>query len=203
MPNAGDIKLGRELGKSYQADRKFIWRECIDCGEGRWVRLVRGAPERARCYRCCSKQHVTCATETDLAYAAGLIDGDGSVIIGKFKARSQRQSGYRLTVSVGMCDMIAPAWFHTNFGGRFNNYDRPNVKYRRVYIWNITDSKAAELLRLLLPYLKTKRVQAEVAIEYQELKMAKKAAYTYRKPEAFLKAEAAFAERMHQLNQGK
>lgn len=138
--------------------------------------------------------------DTDLAYAAGIIDGEGTILITHYKERPNRQAGYRVVVEVGMCDSAVPMWLYAKFGGRLKDYERPNIKHRRVYRWNNADSKAVEFLRLILPYLKTKKAQAEIAIEYQEIKLLNRTKYTYRKPLVFLQVEAILAEKVHKLN---
>jgi hypothetical protein len=140
--------------------------------------------------------------DTDLAYAAGLIDGEGSIAITRYKARPKRQEGYRVNVQIGMCDAVAPMWMQLKFGGTCKGYDRLEITHRRVYRWQLADSRAVELLALLLPYLKTKRVQAEIALEYQRVKMENRKNYIHRKPLVFLEAEAILAGRVSKLNQG-
>jgi len=51
MPELGEIKKGREIGKSgpYQA---YIWHSCVDCGEERWVQYKKGKPVSERCFTC-------------------------------------------------------------------------------------------------------------------------------------------------------
>jgi hypothetical protein len=141
--------------------------------------------------------------ETDLAYAAGIIDGEGCILITHYKPYRKRRGGYRLVVELGMCDEVAPMWFFVTFGGRCKGYDRIlHTKYRKVNRWNQTDSKAAEFLRLILPYLKTKRAQAEIALEYQELKMSNRLKYPVPspKPLVFLQAEAILSGKVRALN---
>jgi hypothetical protein len=142
--------------------------------------------------------------ETDLAYAAGIIDGEGTILITHHKALPGRcQEGYRVVVEFGMCDATAPMWFLVTFGGRCKGYDRILHRHcRMVYRWNQTDSKAAEFLRLILPYLKTKKAQAEIALEYQDLKRSNRLKYPIpsRKPLAFLQAEAILSAKVKALN---
>jgi len=54
MPNIGDIKRGREIGFPSQRSN-FLYHACVDCGKERWVRLVKGEPQRKRCTRCSQK----------------------------------------------------------------------------------------------------------------------------------------------------
>lgn len=54
MPEAGEIRRGREIGyKSRKA--KYIFAACIDCGKCRWVQLVKGKASHLRCLPCENK----------------------------------------------------------------------------------------------------------------------------------------------------
>lgn len=140
--------------------------------------------------------------EADKAYAAGLIDGEGTILITHYKPWRNRHEGYRLVVELGMCDSVAPMWLQLRFGGRLKQYSRPKTTMRPVYRWNLTDSKAAAFLTAIMPYLKTKRAQAEIAVEYQAMKVSNRFQFTYRKPDVFLEAEAVLAMRVKSLNHG-
>ena len=48
MPFIGQIKRDANY-------RKYIWIECIDCGEGKWTVLLHGQPQSPRCRRCAPK----------------------------------------------------------------------------------------------------------------------------------------------------
>lgn len=49
MPNIGDIKRAKEIGKNRRC--KYIWVACCDCGLERWVRLEKGCYD-IRCLGC-------------------------------------------------------------------------------------------------------------------------------------------------------
>ena len=50
MPKIGDTARGRDIGR--QKDHKYIYAECVKCGERRWVRSEDGEPRADRCKRC-------------------------------------------------------------------------------------------------------------------------------------------------------
>jgi hypothetical protein len=50
MPVLGEIKKGKEIGKSYYA--KFIWLACDFCGKERWVELNKTHSTTPRCSSC-------------------------------------------------------------------------------------------------------------------------------------------------------
>lgn len=58
MPQLGEIKYGREIGKkTYTA--KFTWRACRKCGKERWVRTNGGRPLSGLCGSCSNRKTMT------------------------------------------------------------------------------------------------------------------------------------------------
>lgn len=57
MATLSEIRTGRELGRDgSQRTHKFIWHICLDCGRGRWTRLIKGKSESLYCSLCRDKQ---------------------------------------------------------------------------------------------------------------------------------------------------
>ena len=110
-------------------------------------------------------------SEIDLAYAAGIIDGEGCIGIWRDATRTRRR-GYCITlrVKVDMVDFVVPTWLKTKFGGSLRLSHKKGNR-RDQYSWLLTARQARDFLGLVLPYLKTKRTHAEVAIEFQNLKV--------------------------------
>ena len=53
MPQIGELKLAKEIG--YKSIGYVIWRQCIDCGNTRWVKARRKQPQSIRCQSCTVK----------------------------------------------------------------------------------------------------------------------------------------------------
>jgi len=53
MPEIGEIRKGREIGKLVA--HRYIWHACIDCGKERWVILRGGTSCHLRCCSCANK----------------------------------------------------------------------------------------------------------------------------------------------------
>jgi len=53
MPEIGEIRRGREIGKDYYG--RYIWCACERCGKERWVALRRGIPRSHFCYVCANR----------------------------------------------------------------------------------------------------------------------------------------------------
>ena len=101
----------------------------------------------------------------DIAYAAGLFDGEGCVHIQRKK--SATRSHYELFAAINMTDPRAVRQLHATFGGHFKSR-RPTLRstHRPLHGWTITTQKAADFLTAILPYLIVKKEEVEVALAY-------------------------------------
>jgi hypothetical protein len=100
-------------------------------------------------------------TPVDLAYAAGIVDGEGS--IGWYKPKTSKAT-YRVRFSVAMTDIEGPAHMAALFGGRIYEQGRKTGVGKIIYVWQLTCKDAANALEILKPYLKIKANKAELAI---------------------------------------
>jgi hypothetical protein len=106
-------------------------------------------------------------TNEELAYSAGIIDGEGYIGITKHSERRRKKNTfyYTIMVKVGMTDKEAVDFLYKLFGGYLYLEKRKDVK--DVWIWSIVGiKKVAPILRLLLPYLKVKNTQADILLTY-------------------------------------
>ena len=108
--------------------------------------------------------------DTDCAYAAGFVDGEGSIAVWR-ESRPKNNSGYRYraAVEVSNTDVEIIQWFKENFGGHICQTNRKNVvnkKHKPLYRWICKTSEVGEFLDKILPYLQVKQKQAEVVQQY-------------------------------------
>ncbi len=112
--------------------------------------------------------------KTDLAYAAGIIDGDGCIYIDRFKDKKKKHGLYTYVLRVKVCqsDNQAVIWLSETFGGSWREYPYHKYKYsankKPLFIWQINNMKAVELLKIIKPYMKIKIKQAETGIQYED-----------------------------------
>jgi len=142
----------------------------------------------------------------DLAYTAGIIDGEGCISICKHSSPTSRyRYRYDLRVDVGMCEELIPMWLYMHFGGNLRNHKGRKPSHRPVYHWQIASKQAQHFLELILPYLKTKRPQAELAITFQKGKSVPRGTYTRKKfkPIVVLEAEGVLANKLKELHNGQ
>ncbi len=100
--------------------------------------------------------------ELDLSYLAGFFDGEGSINL-LTRKRNKWNTEYQITVAIGQKDGATLDWIKDNFGG--NVY---LVKRDGSFFWACSNRQAKLFLEKLLPYLRYKKPQAELALTYFE-----------------------------------
>jgi hypothetical protein len=114
---------------------------------------------------------------TVLAYVAGLFDGEGSIVIGVSKPKKDRKNpSYWLQVGITNTDKELIDWLHARFGGHIsdNSHCPSRKRQRPCWAWRIIGNQAREFLTEIIPYLRTKKQQAEIAIAFQEYMSSQK-----------------------------
>lgn len=103
-------------------------------------------------------------TDAQCAYAAGIIDGEGSIA-----AYKKPNSGYQLRVRVAMITPSVPYWLLDNFEGSVNKAKRTNPNEITIYTWSIYSERAKDFICLIAPYLVEKWEQADQALKFPTL----------------------------------
>lgn len=117
-------------------------------------------------------------SEIDNAYTAGLFDGEGSVSI--LKARrsnpNYKCAQHILCLTCTNTHKETIEWLSETYGASkaLRKRQRNHPKWKDAYGWTISAIKALEFLKLIYPYLKIKKEQARIAIEFQTSKMEKR-----------------------------
>lgn len=115
--------------------------------------------------------------EVDLAYAAGLFDGEGSVgVCWRVQAKKSTMKTYAVKASVAMIDQPTILWLVATFGGHYDQTCKTksgNIIHR----WTLHARKAADFLELISPYLKLKQDRAEAAIKLARMKRSRGAVH--------------------------
>lgn len=103
----------------------------------------------------------------DRAYLAGILDGEGTFAVGvAFAARSVNPSHY-FRVSISNCDEGLMAWL-ADIGGTVKRVR--HFANRPVLSWSVAGDNAFTFTRAVLPYLRIKRGQAELALRLEALR---------------------------------
>lgn len=140
--------------------------------------------------------------ETDIAYLAGIIDGEGSITINRNTKYTNGRVSLRPKVTVSMTHepTIAHIWSIGNASGNHWIDRRRTGVNHYVAEWRYQD--AARILRELMPYLITKREQAKLMIELCELREENQHAGTRDISENYKKQEL-IASKIKLLNASK
>lgn len=107
-----------------------------------------------------------------LAYLAGIVDGEGSIYIGNFSSNPKTGTlHYQTNMEVTNTDENLINWLKETFGGRINKYtfkQLPKNSRRPVFRWIVSGELIAYLCNLIQPYLVIKRAQCEIMLKMRE-----------------------------------
>lgn len=113
-------------------------------------------------------------SDIDKAYIAGLVDGEGSIMITK-QMPTSRVSGnvtpqYMFRVSVSNTHKGVLDWLHSKCGGELtdNGYIGGKGGHRLVYEWRIKGQSAIDFIQDIRDFLRIKPAQAWLALEARE-----------------------------------
>ena len=93
--------------------------------------------------------------------------------------KNRRSPIYRIECKVGMCNLYIPQLFKFHFGGAIH-YRASYRNNSESWHWCVSLRIAHNFLQIILPYLRLKKAEAELAIDFQKRKMGKE--YRGRKP---------------------
>lgn len=102
--------------------------------------------------------------KTDLAYIAGIIDGDGCIFTNLHRSTKH----YEVGISIQMIDEAPIHFIYSLFGGNISSYIETD-NGRTVYRLQFKNYKAEPLLQAIKPYLLIKKSRAEIAIRMLNL----------------------------------
>jgi len=141
--------------------------------------------------------------DVDLAYYAGLVDGEGSIVIYLHnKTKNVRGYRYILHMAISNNDREIFEPLKAEFGGCISKWPcPPELLGKRLDHWRfgISQRKCASFLEQLAPYLRIKRKQAELALEFQR-HMQPNATHAKILTDEEHRIRESFSERMRALN---
>jgi len=100
--------------------------------------------------------------KTDLAYAAGIFDGEGHIGITRHSNGS-----LSVKVQIGNTNEWLLQWFKFALGGRVmlqNDRRAEKLGWKPIYHWYLRADEIQDFLKIIYPYLKIKKAQAEIVI---------------------------------------
>lgn len=120
-------------------------------------------------------------TKTTIAYLAGVLDSDGTIGIKRntYAMRVTRdctQPTYSERIHIRQVSREAVDVFSDTFGGNVGIEDSSCKFGKPLFRWGCTDRKAALCLKVLLPFLRIKRRQADNCLALRAIKEQSKKA---------------------------
>ena len=107
-----------------------------------------------------------------LAYLAGIVDGEGSIYIGNFSSNPKTGVPYYQTnIQVTNTDEKLIDWLYQTFGGLKSTRTRkqmPHNSRKQVYMWTASGDRVTHLCEEILPYLICKTRQAQIMLEMRK-----------------------------------
>ena len=101
----------------------------------------------------------------DIAYIAGFFDGEGCV---RIKRANQGGNSYYVWVAITNSNKEILDYVAEIFGGSVRRAEKRVNKI--IYHFLITSSEATDMLKTMVGFLKEKKEQAELAIQFHEMK---------------------------------
>ena len=113
------------------------------------------------------------ATELELAYLAGIVDGEGYIGIKRSKAyrcQGRATAGYHARIQIRLVDEPALRVLAEPLGGWYYRERAGGANRRPLFCYQASNQKARRVLQLLLPYLRVKRRVASFVLSFLTLK---------------------------------
>lgn len=103
-------------------------------------------------------------TSEQLAYIAGLFDGEGTLVIGKYSAKSQKNLAYRGFMALANTHVPTLVYVKSLIGGKIVEQGIG----KKCYSLSLSANQIRAVLPEILPYLSIKKEQAKVMLKFFE-----------------------------------
>ena len=105
----------------------------------------------------------------DVAYLAGLVDGEGSITYKQYwdrkrKDRPRKYFCWRIQIEVVMTHKPTIQWCADNFGGKV--YLKPRKTHKMQYRWRKGFRDALKIAKAIVPYSVTKKTELQNIIKH-------------------------------------
>ncbi len=99
-------------------------------------------------------------SKTDLAYMAGVVDGEGCIY-----AKQNGAHGTFVCLQIQMCSDAVIKWVASTFGGSVYTQPAYYETHSLTYSWRINGKAILPILKAIQPYIKEKALRVKLAIE--------------------------------------
>jgi hypothetical protein len=135
--------------------------------------------------------------DCELAYLAGFFDGEGCISCSP--TNENGLANFQLNVLVSQNDGRALEPFARRWGGKIGKRNRP-ASADDTSLWAIGGTRAIQCIRDLLPYLRAKRDEADVAMHWP---MAAKRGRGYVTPASIITKRREIYEALREIKQSR
>lgn len=104
--------------------------------------------------------------EAEKGYLAGLIDGEAYIGITKSIRKDNGRVRYAPSCRIRMTDYAIVKSLHLLFSGSYHYYRKTPKKHKDQWEWVLDYKQGRDFIEKILPYLKIKKPQALVYLEY-------------------------------------
>ncbi len=140
--------------------------------------------------------------DTELAYLAGLIDGEGSICISFRRWKKYGEVQTRASLVVYNTDLRMLTWIKERAGGMIYAINRKgSPDWRPSGHWRASELQAELLIEKLMPFLVIKKDQALVYLEFQKTKLSASAGRKLGVPKAMLEKRLELMKQLKHLNE--
>ncbi len=138
----------------------------------------------------------------ELAYLAGLIDGEGTISIGYCyrNHKSGRKRYHKAIMSISNTDYRLIEWIKNLFGGYVGVKKYEGKTYKTIYRWSIDGTNIDNILKSVSPYLIIKREQAFLVLELRKTLILGNNQYGSRITDELTEKRENFREKILKLN---
>lgn len=109
----------------------------------------------------------TSYTIAERAYLAGIIDGEGSIVVSKSSGKNGRSLCYQPYIAVSNTEKGLIDWLYNTFGGTRTGYTRkqlPKNSRKEVFKWQVTGNNIDIICKLIRPYTTIKKGQVDAML---------------------------------------
>lgn len=102
-----------------------------------------------------------------LAYSAGIVDGEGCILVEDYKYKNGDRA-FILVLKVVNTDKRVIDYLYNSLGGHICNERKATKNRRRTFRWYMKGKEAANMIKLLLPFMIIKKEQALIALDFRK-----------------------------------
>lgn len=106
-------------------------------------------------------------TDTDIAWAAGFLDGEGCFTLTKQSGKTH-ESQRALHISASQVRLEPLVKLEELFGGKVKKHSRKTMKGTTIYVWLLGQNarKVEVFLPQVIPYMVVKKREAEILLDF-------------------------------------